>query len=145
LEIALQFLSKQAGQGKKHLVLSSLHEEGNDKEKQWTALRELFRSHPIDQLWGVGRDFMMEHPDLGVPADYSESTEQLLQKIDPKQFRDQNILIKGRRDFAFERVVQLLEDKVHETVLEIDLNALEHNFRYFKNQLPHGTKVMSMV
>src|SRR5690606_25857911 len=40
LEIALQFLSKQAGQGKKHLVLSSLHEEGNDKEKQWTALRE---------------------------------------------------------------------------------------------------------
>ncbi len=39
----------------------------------------------------------------------------------------------------------LLEEKTHETVLEINLNAISHNLNFFKSKLKPETKLMVMV
>lgn len=144
LEIALQFMKKQAGSYKKTLILSSL-QSGIGKDPKWGALRAVLEAYHLDKVLLVGKDYFALRPDLGVPSAYFESTEQLLSQIDSRQFRDEIVLVKGRRDFQFERVIKLLEAQVHETQLEIDLNALESNYRVFKNQVAAGTKVMAMV
>ena len=60
-------------------------------------------------------------------------------------FENETILIKGARDFYFEEIVALLEEKNHETVLEINLNAISHNLNFFKSKLKPTTKLMVMV
>ncbi|MBI1221092.1 MAG: bifunctional UDP-N-acetylmuramoyl-tripeptide:D-alanyl-D-alanine ligase/alanine racemase [Bacteroidetes bacterium] len=144
LEIALQFMKKQAGQMKKTLILSSLQAE-NGPDPQWGSLRALLEAYQINRLILIGKDFFELRPDLGLPAICFESTEQFLQQIDPQHFRDEMVLIKGRRDHHFERIVKLLEAQVHETQLEIDLNALESNYRVFRNKVTPDVRVMAMV
>ena len=53
--------------------------------------------------------------------------------------------MKGARSFEFEKIVALLEEKTHETVLEINLNAISHNLSFYKSKLKPTTKLMVMV
>ena len=73
------------------------------------------------------------------------STESYLQQFRSSQFREEIILIKGARVFGFEQIVQLLEQKVHQTVLEINLNAIVHNVKNYQKQLKPIHKIMAMV
>ncbi len=145
LEIALQFQKKQAGSMKKTLILSSLQANTDSPDKKWPELKSLLAAYHIDECYMVGKDYFDFQPDFGIPQRVFESTSQLLAHIDPRMFQEQMVLIKGRRNFAFEKIVRLLEAQVHETVLEIDLNALEQNFLYYKNKVAPGTRIMGMV
>jgi alanine racemase len=73
------------------------------------------------------------------------STEEFLQHFRFSSFRDETILVKGARVFAFERIVKMLEQKVHQTVLEINLGSIIHNLKQYQNHLRPSTKVMAMV
>ena len=53
--------------------------------------------------------------------------------------------MKGARDFQFERIVSSLQEKTHDTILEIDLTAMAHNLNFFRDKLKPGTKIMAMV
>jgi alanine racemase len=60
-------------------------------------------------------------------------------------FRDETILIKGARVFEFEEIDRLLSEQIHQTVLEVDLNAMAWNLGQYRRQLQPSTKVMAMV
>lgn len=60
-------------------------------------------------------------------------------------FSDELILLKGTRESAFDDILCHLEAPRHETVLEVDLNALVHNYNYFKSLLPRHTGIIAMV
>ncbi|MCK7536930.1 MAG: hypothetical protein MZV63_41210 [Marinilabiliales bacterium] len=47
-------------------------------------------------------------------------------------FRDETILIKGARAFGFERISGLLVQQMHQTRLEINMNAVVHNLNEFR-------------
>jgi alanine racemase len=68
-----------------------------------------------------------------------------LREFDFSTFYDETILLKGARAFAFEEIDKVLQQKVHETVLEINLNALAHNLNYFRSKLAPGVRLMAMV
>ncbi|MDO7873113.1 alanine racemase [Hymenobacter sp. ASUV-10] len=72
-------------------------------------------------------------------------TEAFLAQLDPLDFANQTILIKGARAFGFERIVAALQAQQHGTVLEVNLDALAHNFHYYRQGLRPGTKIMVMV
>jgi Alr-MurF fusion protein len=73
------------------------------------------------------------------------STEEFLQQAPQLHFSDETILLKGARIFRFEKISRLLEQKQHQTFLEIDLNALRHNLKTYKNHLHKNVKMMAMV
>lgn len=73
------------------------------------------------------------------------STEDYISHFRSSQFKEETILVKGARSFAFEKIVQLLEQKAHQTVLEINLNAVVHNLKEYQKLLKPSTKVMAMV
>ncbi|HEY1023998.1 MAG TPA: alanine racemase, partial [Sphingobacteriaceae bacterium] len=76
---------------------------------------------------------------------FFSSTEELLDNLAALKLFNETILIKGARSFGFERVSKALTQKVHETVLEVNLNALENNLNFYKNHLQPGVKQMAMV
>jgi Alr-MurF fusion protein len=144
LKVALEFLSQQRPKRRKILILSDLLQQGVP-EKVYSEVAELIKSYSLDQVIGVGNEVNQLKnffPDQFISF---SSTEELLQSLDPELFRNDLILITGARSFAFERIVDKLQQRIHGTTLEINLNALTHNFNFYKKQLNPKTKMMVMV
>jgi len=151
LEIALNFLDQQRGYSKKTVILSDILQTGRKDEDLYAYILERLKKHQVSRIIGIGghisatlRHLKMK---LGeVPEiELHSSTETYLQQFLSTQFREEIILIKGARIFGFEQIVQLLEQKVHETVLEINLNAIVHNVKEYQKHLKPTTKMMAMV
>lgn len=144
LRIALEFLSQQRPKKRKILILSDLLQTG-DPQQVYLEIAALAKHYRLDLLFGVGREIQQLGQAFSGKALFFPDTESLMRVLEPGNFGDDLILIKGARKFGFEKVVDRLQEKVHGTVLEIDLNALSHNYNFYKQRLSPGTKVMVMV
>jgi alanine racemase len=83
--------------------------------------------------------------DAGLDCSFHSGTTSFLEQFHPSQFRDESILLKGARVFEFERISKSLEQKIHQTVLEINLSAIAHNLKQYQQLLKPETKLMVMV
>ncbi|MBD8488682.1 bifunctional UDP-N-acetylmuramoyl-tripeptide:D-alanyl-D-alanine ligase/alanine racemase [Echinicola sp. CAU 1574] len=144
LDIALEFLQNQRQKNRKVVILSDLLQAG-DSDFVYNRVNALIKHYQIDLLIGVGNE--IKQLGLNPPCStlFFESTEHLLSTINEIPFQNDLILIKGARAFAFEQVVNALQERIHGTVLEINLNALRRNFTFYKQLLEPKTKVMVMV
>ena len=97
------------------------------------------QQHNVNRLIGIGEKIghhlavILQSSDI--KQDYFLRTESFLEQFRSSQFKEETILIKGARVFEFEKIVQLLEQKVHQTVLEINLNAIAHNLKEYQKLL----------
>jgi alanine racemase len=73
------------------------------------------------------------------------SVEDFFHRVTQQQFRDEYILLKGARVFELERISAWLEQKVHQTVMEINLSAMVHNLKVYQQHLHPSTRLMAMV
>lgn len=143
LAIALDFLNQQNQHLRRTLILSDI--PGPDSVEVYQQVQQLLENKSVDRLIGVGELISKYGADFQCEAEFFKTTEEFLHAFPSLRFANETILLKGARVFEFESISQLLTQKVHETVLEINLNALEHNLNYYKTLLPTGTKVMAMV
>ncbi|MDZ4846683.1 MAG: bifunctional UDP-N-acetylmuramoyl-tripeptide:D-alanyl-D-alanine ligase/alanine racemase [Chitinophagales bacterium] len=149
LGIALDFLDQQHQHQKKTLILSDILQSGRNDIELYTEVRNMLAEREINKLIGIGKS-ISEQKKLfpsanGFESTFYENTEEFLKTFSPQNFSGETILLKGARKFEFEKISKQLEQKVHKTVLEIDLNALVHNLQVFQSLLKPGTKVMAMV
>ncbi|RYE23059.1 MAG: bifunctional UDP-N-acetylmuramoyl-tripeptide:D-alanyl-D-alanine ligase/alanine racemase, partial [Sphingobacteriaceae bacterium] len=146
LEIALNFLNLQKQHPKKTLFLSDIYQSGLKSEELYRQVAELIQQKNIDKLIGVGAE-ISQNQNLFQVAEkhFFSDTQSLLLHLSSIHFRDETILIKGSRSFEFEKISRIFAQKTHETVLEINLNALQNNLNYYKSILKPGVKLMAMV
>lgn len=144
LKVALEFMSQQRPKQSKILILSDLLQQGLP-EKIYTEVAELIRSYSLDKIIGVGKEVVRLEKHFPDSFENYPSTALLLAALDPEAFQNNLILITGARPFAFERVVNRLQQRIHGTTLEINLNALTHNFNFYKRLVKPETKMMVMV
>ncbi|GAA0877492.1 bifunctional UDP-N-acetylmuramoyl-tripeptide:D-alanyl-D-alanine ligase/alanine racemase [Algoriphagus jejuensis] len=144
LKVALEFLSQQRPKRSKILILSDLLQQGIP-EKIYSEVAQLIQSYEIDRVIGVGTEINRLGDFFPDSFENFPNTERLLQSLTPDAFQNDLILITGARSFTFERVVNRLQQRIHGTTLEINLNALTHNFNFFKKQVKPDTKMMVMV
>ena len=146
LGVALDFLNTQVKQKGKTLILSDILQAGVSASRLYDEVADLVRAKNIQNFIGIGPDVSSRSSDFkGLNALFFQSTEDFLINHDPALFRDQGILLKGARDFGFERISSKLQFKDHQTVLEIDLDALVHNLNVYKSMLKPGVKIAAMV
>jgi alanine racemase len=145
LQAALDFLHNQP-QKSRRVILSDILQSGIDQKALYMQLNELLVSNQIDSFIGIGPHMMKNQSafQLGNRQFYA-STEEFLRKMEPGQFVDENILIKGARPFEFEKITSFLAEKIHGTLLEINLDALNENLNYYRSKLQRGVKLMVMV
>lgn len=144
LKIALDFLENQSQHSKKTLILSDIFQSGLEDDELYARISQLVVAHKISRVIGVGK-VISKYKSKFPNAIMFESTEEVLENIRSLTFENETILVKGARHFHFEQIIALLEEKKHETVLEINLNALTHNLNYYRSKLQPGTKLMVMV
>ncbi|MEO7264338.1 MAG: alanine racemase, partial [Ferruginibacter sp.] len=147
LSIALDFLGQHPLHKKHTLILSDLLQAGQPSGQLYKTIANILARKKLFRFIGIGQQ-ISAHSDLFFGMDeihFFNTTEELLYAIPALQFKDETILLKGARTFQFEKISQVLEQKNHETVLEINLNALRHNLLLYKKMLSPGVKLMAMV
>ena len=144
LKIALDFLENQKQFKKKTLILSDIFQSGLSNEELYSSVSQLIISNKINRIIGIG-ETISSFKNKFLNAVTYKNTDEFIKDFDNLTFGNETILIKGARTFEFEKIVSLLEEKTHETVLEINLNAISHNLNFFKSKLKPETKIMVMV
>lgn len=145
LEIALDFLISQSGNRRKVVIISDMIQSGLNALEMCSRMSELLLRKKVSHCIAVGK-ILSSHRNFFPPETvFFDSAERLLLSIHPDDFMHCAVLIKGARSYRLERAVALLQEKTHETVLEIDLNAVAYNLSVYRSKLLPGVKLMSMV
>ncbi len=149
LQNALHFLSQQNSSLTKTAILSDFTQTATDDVTLYGQIIQQLQENGVHKLIGIGpaiSNALLHRSNTAyMDVQLYPSTESFIQQFRPSQFKDEAILIKGARIFSFEQLVPLLEQKAHQTVLEINLNALINNVKQYQQQLQATTKIMAMV
>ena len=148
LEIALHHQKQQHRGGKKIVVLSDIEQSGKLSWELYKQVALLLQQFEIDVLIGIGKDISEQQNYFKQETYFFNDTDSFLkeQKTNSKlQFSNSIILLKGARSFEFEAISKQLQQKSHDTVLEINLNKLIQNINFYRTQLQPNTKLMCMV
>ena len=144
LKIALDFLEQQKTHQQKTVILSDIFQSGFTPEVLYQKVAQLLNQNHVTRVIGIGNKIGTHLTNVPQFQSYPD-TETFLNDFNLRSFRSETILIKGSRSFQFEKIVAELEEKTHETVLEINLDAISHNLNFYKSKLKPTTKVMVMV
>lgn len=148
LGIALDFLNQQATVKNlsRTVILSDVLETGLPSNELYSVVGKLLKEKNIQHVIGIGHEISNYSEELDVEQkDFFATTDDFLKSKLIRSFRDAVILLKGSRKFRFEEISQQLEAIAHETILEVNLNALVDNLNYFRSKLHPTTKVICMV
>jgi alanine racemase len=145
LVIALDFLIQQTQQKDKTLILSDILQSGKSDVYLYGKISELLEQKGIKKLIGIGPAISRQAEHFSIEKEFYKSTDEFLRAFSFTRFQNEAILLKGARVFEFEQIGQALQQKTHETVFEINLNALVNNLNYYRSKISPGTKMMAMV
>jgi len=145
LSIALDFLQQQKQHRKKTVILSDILQSGRSDNHLYGEIAELLVHKDVNHIIGIGKSISRQASLFPMEKTFFDSTDAFLETYAFSSFSNETILLKGARIFEFERISEALQQKTHETVLEINLDALVYNLNYFRAKLEPGVKLMAMV
>lgn len=144
LKTALQFLNEY-NKSKKSLVLTDIVGVNSNAKELYEEVSELVNEQHFDSVFLIGNE-ISKFSELFKAKTYTFiDTKELIESKYLTELENQIILLKGARKFEIEKLKDILELRKHDTVLEVNLNALLHNINYHKSLLKPGTKMMAMV
>lgn len=145
--IALDFLQQQEQYNRRTVILSDLLQSGKEAVVLYQEIAALLLTKHLYRFIGIGPQIQKHTGAFAGIANkkFYNSTEEFFDDLPNLQLHNETILLKGARVFRFETISRALEQKQHETVLEINLNALRHNYNIYKQHLLPGVKMMAMV
>lgn len=148
LEIALHHQKQQHRGGKKVVILSDIEQSGKLSWELYEHVAKLMAQFHIDTLIGIGKEISSQKDLFELDAHFFESTSEFIHESKTNtalQFHNAIILLKGARSYGFEIISKQLQQKSHDTVLEINLNRLIHNINFYRAQLTKEVMLMCMV
>ena len=156
LSIALDFLNQFSSrtnpllhthtkQSKKTLIFSDIFHSRKNGNDLYQEVADLLKEKGINRIIGIGESISKYANLFDIEKSFYLSTDEFLAQYNANLFSNETILLKGARVYGFERISHVLQQKAHETVLEINLNALVHNLNYYRSKLVPETKIMAMV
>ena len=144
LKMALEYL-KSHNNLRSTLILSDFIQTGREERELYSEVADLLQRLGIDRFIGIGPGLLRNKDLFSQGSCFYETTRSFCREADLSGFKREAILLKGARKFEFERISNILSKKVHQTVLEINLDAISHNINEIKKHLNPGTKIMAMV
>jgi alanine racemase len=147
LGIALDVLNRQAEKDhlRKTVILSDIRQSGLPGHGLYAQVSRLLEDAGVQNVFGIGKEISEASSLFTQEKHFFASTAEFITKMKPAQFSHSAVLIKGARDFRFEEISEMLQQKVHRTVLEINLDALVGNLNAYRSLLSPDTKIMVMV
>jgi alanine racemase len=145
LDIALDFMNRRDAP-RKTLILSDIYQSGDEPSELYRNVNELCVKRGIQKLIGIGPEISSQGNVFQTAEKvFFSTTDSFLSSDTFRQLRDEVILLKGARRFGFEHITELLEQKVHETILEVNLGAVVDNLNHYRSFLKAETKMVCMI
>lgn len=145
LNIAIDFLIQQNQHRKKTLILSDILQSDKNDFDLYTEVASLMKDKGISKIIGIGTAISKHANKFDIEKEFYDNTADFLKYFAITSLNNETILLKGARKFEFENINTILQQKAHETVLEINLNSIIHNLNYYRSILKPSTKIMAMV
>lgn len=148
LEMALNHLVQQAPHEHNTVILSDLLQTSLEADHLHAEILSLLQAFSIRKLILIGpasKPYIHLFEKKGWAFQYYADTDTFLRQLDTDTFRQENILIKGARVFGFEKIAHRLQQQLHTTRLEINLDAVTHNLNIYRALLKRNTRMMVMV
>lgn len=147
LDIALDFMSRRSDDKSRTrtLILSDILESGQTPKLLYRQVADLVHSRKVDKIIGVGEGISESAYRFNIEKYFFRTTQALLDSGLLEALKGEIVLIKGARNFGFDKITDALALKVHETTLEINLSAVVENLNYYRNKLKPETKMVCMV
>lgn len=151
LQIALNFLTQQKQHIKRTVILTDFLQSGKTDKELYSSIAYELHRNDVTRIIGIGEkikqlpDYFTLKEKEKTTVQFYPSAEAFISQLDKISFADEAILLKGARAFELEKISRLLEQKTHQTILEINLNAVAHNLKEFRKLLNPTTKIMAMV
>ena len=145
LDIALDFMNRREA-AKKTLILSDIFQSGATPDALYTQVSELVVKRGIEKFIGIGPELSSQADKIQVAdKQFFMDVPHFLSSDAFSGLRNELILLKGARSFGFDQITEQLEQKVHETILEVNLNAVVDNLNYYRSFLKPETKMVCMI
>lgn len=148
LDIALDFMQRRPDhKGRKRtLILSDIYQSGVNDAELYKEVSELVVNRGVEKFIGIGKALKNCADIIGIEEkSFFKTTEEFISSSVFSSLHDEVILIKGARSFGFDRITDLLVEKVHETTLEVNLNALVDNLNHYRSFMKPETKLVCMI
>ena len=158
LDIALDFMqrrvsSSNANQEKdwrenkyKTLILSDIQQSGLSPNQLYADVSELVKKRGVGKLIGIGPELCRNENAFDLSEKYFfQTTDEFIGSDVFRKLGHEVVLLKGARQFGFEKITDLLVEKVHETTLEVNLGAVVNNLNHYRSQMTPSTKLVCMI
>ena len=146
LSIALDFLQHEHQHYHKTLIMSDFMQSGVPEQELYSQVSSLIRQRGITKLVGIGEALQRNRAQFeGIETFFYPSTDEFIRQHPAGDFQNETILLKGARVFGFENIAKLLQRKSHETIMEVNLDALVSNVNYYRSRINSSTRLMAMV
>ncbi len=147
LEIALTVLNQQAEKNhlRKMVILSDIRQSGYSSGDLYRKVNRMLENTSIDLFIGIGRDIKNASKWISAKNQLFETTNEFISNFRKIDFTNSAVLIKGAREFRFEEISSVLQQKAHQSVFEINLNTMVENLNIFRSRLNPKTRIMVMV
>ncbi|WP_379967490.1 bifunctional UDP-N-acetylmuramoyl-tripeptide:D-alanyl-D-alanine ligase/alanine racemase [Epilithonimonas sp. UC225_85] len=144
LKIAFQFIGEY-NKPKKSLILTDILDSNENSEELYSEVSELVNEQKFEKVFLIGEEISSFYKLFKSETYTFNNTSQFIESKAINEIENQVILLKGARKFEIEKIKEILELRKHDTVLEINLNAILHNINFHKSLLKPETKMMAMV
>ena len=146
LQVALDFMVRQQPGKPACVILSDMDQSDPDKKRLATQIASILQQKRVKRLVLVGETFSAYTSQFATfDVNCYPNTVALTDSGILDSLQHEAILIKGSRRFGFEKIYAILKKQLHKTHLQIDLEGLRHNYRYFRNTVSSETRIMAMV
>ncbi len=145
VRIAYHTMNELGNHLPKTLILSDIEQSSKNNEELYGELAKWTNTSAFHRVFLIGAQLKKYASLFQHVETVFDSTDDMLSRVFEITFQNENILLKGSRQFQLEKIAVQLEEKLHSTILEINLSALAHNLNYYKSKLAPGTKMMAMV
>ena len=145
LTIALDFMNQQHSHKERVVILSDILQSELREEYLYEKIAKLLKNKGVNFVIGIGDAISRQKEKFKIKKEFYKDTKEFLLEYPVESFHNQLILIKGARYFGFEKISKILQEKAHETIMEINLNNLVENMNYYRSKLRRDTKLMVMV
>ena len=147
LDIALDFMNRRWEQTPgKTLILSDIDQSGMTAHDLYREVDELCTKRGVNKFIGIGDEISAQAAAFHVvQKSFFATSQDFIESSVFHQLHDEVILLKGSRRFGFEHITEALEQKVHETILEVNLAAVVDNLNHYRSFLKPETKMVCMV
>ena len=143
---ALDFVARRSTQRTSTtVILSDVMHESLPRDEVYASVADLLRRKNVSRLIGIGREIGQFSHIFDVDAQFFGTTAEFLDEMSQSDFEDELILVKGAPEFEFDRISDMLEAKQHQTVLEVNLDAIVHNYNFFRSRITPPTRIVCMV